>query len=520
MATRPAFLWLIISATLAGPGSAQSPLSAIDWLSNTVRAPAVHTPDIPGGLGETATTDSAAVEAVTVMTIDGPSPDAVGILPASVTGLPHGFWGTSNTPELVRLIRTQPAQNLPALQDLLQMLLLAEVDPPLDADGTGTLFLARVDKLLEMGALDQAQALLEQAGAGTPEMFRRLFDTALLTGTEDRPCETLVNNTDIAPTYPARIFCLARNGSWSTANLTLETSKALGYIDDHEEALLARFLNPGLFEGEPRLGIPDHVTPLVFRIHEAIGEPVPTAPLARAFANADLRNTAGWKSQIEAAERLVVTGAIDANRLLGLYTERKPAASGGVWERARAVQAFDLAYENRDGDEIAATLPNAREAMQDRNLEVAFASLYGAGLAGMALPDRIAPAAFETALLSEEYEAVANTYSPQTPREHFLSGLAKGDLTGIAAPDPVARSIKRAFSPETRQTLFPPVAALLENGQLGEAILRTLALFSTGAQGNPEDLTRALILLRRMGLEDTARRAALQLVLLGPRNGQ
>ncbi len=55
---------------------------------------------------------------------------------------------------------------------------------------------------------------------------------------------------------------------------------------------------------------------------------------------------------------------------------------------------------------------------------------------------------------------------------------------------------------------------LLDNGQLGEAILRTMDLFARGAQGNLGDLSHALAALRAVGLEDTARRATLQLMLL------
>ena len=151
-----------------------------------------------------------------------------------MTGLPRGLWGATASTELARLIRLQPVKNLPAMQDLLQMILLAELDAPydasIDAAANGLLFLARIDKLLDIGTLDQAQALLERAGPDTPELFRRWFDVALLTGTEDAACEVLRSKADIAPTFPARIFCLARNGDWNAAAVTLETAKVLDYI--------------------------------------------------------------------------------------------------------------------------------------------------------------------------------------------------------------------------------------------------------------------------------------------------
>jgi hypothetical protein len=41
-----------------------------------------------------------------------------------------------------------------------------------------------------------------------------------------------------------------------------------------------------------------------------------------------------------------------------------------------------------------------------------------------------------------------------------------------------------------------------------------MTLFSRGAEGNLGDLSAALALFRTVGLEDTARRAALQLMIL------
>jgi len=488
-----------------------APLSAIDWLSDTVTEPVVLRPENSNAATETAVTNSASVEGITVTKLDGPTPDAVGLLPVSVTGLPRDFWGTSSSVELARLIRSQEPHNLPAMQDLLKMILLAELDAPIDADASGGLFLARIDKLLDMGTLDQAQALLERAGAHTPDLFRRWFDVALLTGTEDAACETLRTNADIAPTFPARIFCLARNGDWNAAAVTLETAKVLGYVTANEDALLARFLDPELFEGEPPLPVQKHVTPLIFRMREAIGESIPTPALPRAFANADLRDISGWKSQIEAAERLAITGAVDENQLLGLYTERLPAASGGVWERVDAMQAFDTAYQADDLGAISKTLPVIWAEMKKAQLEVPFAALYGKGLARLPLSADAATLAFSVGLLSEDYETVAGKFNAVSPSEQFLVALAQGDMTAAVAPNDKARAILAAFTAMGGYSQFKP---LLDDKKLGEAILQSITLFAKGTSGDFENTRKALILLRSVGLEDTARRAALQLMLL------
>ncbi len=95
-----------------------------------------------------------------------PSPDGTGLLAPEVTGLPPALWAGSDPATLVTLIRAERTDSLPAVRDLLVTLLLASADPPTPSDGS--LFLARVDRLLDIGALEPAQALLEAADREAP----------------------------------------------------------------------------------------------------------------------------------------------------------------------------------------------------------------------------------------------------------------------------------------------------------------------------------------------------------------
>ncbi len=319
---------LLACLLLAVPGGALAegaPMSAIDWLSDSLAMPRVPRGQaVVPSIIEPEVTVAALPEVITVTGLDsGPVADAVGLLPSRVTGLPNTLWGGSSAPSLARRISVLDAELLPALQHLLYTLLLAEVAPPTGGDGA-TLFLARVDKLLEMGALDQAAALLERAASDSPEILRRRFDVALLLGEEQAMCERLAQAPELSPTYQTRIFCLARAGDWAGAALLLGTGRALGLIPAADAELFERFLDPDLFEGEPPLDMPLHPTPLTFRMYEAIGESIPVAALPLAFVHSDLRPNIGWKARIEAAERLARTGAVSQNQLLGLYTERRP----------------------------------------------------------------------------------------------------------------------------------------------------------------------------------------------------
>ncbi|GGE42184.1 hypothetical protein [Actibacterium pelagium] len=495
---------------VASSALAQGPDSAIDWLSDSVSLP----PEV-GPLTEAPTENGPNLlpEPVTVTPLSLQRIDAVGLLPGSVTGLSPDIWAGSDPMELARLIRAEQVDDLPAAQSLLYLLLLAELNPPTVPGEDGTVLLARLDKLLQLGAIDQAQALLERAGPNQPQLFRRWFDVSLLTGHENRACAAMIATPEIAPTFPARIFCLARGEDWNAAALSLETGKVLGFITEEEENVLLQFLDPELAEELPPLGAPSKVTPLVFRMYEAIGTPLATGTLPIAFAWTDLSETSGWRARIEAAERLSRSGALSPNQLLAIYTERKPAASGGVWDRVKVVQDFDVASIAGSPELIAETLPAAWKAMQAARLEVPFANLYVETLAKIALQSEAQPLAFQIGLLSDRYESVALSHTPLTKEEAFLHGVATDNLALLPPISPEAAVVKEAFvTPD--QLLSTTQKQLLANNRDGEAILMAIDLLSTGVNGDSVAMGAGLALLRKLGLVDTARRAALQWLIL------
>ncbi|SLN15691.1 hypothetical protein [Roseisalinus antarcticus] len=519
-------LLVSLALAIAAPGLAQEappppdptgrPLSAIDWLSESVRAPdplaiGQGRGRVTTGIDEAPVATDATAPQVTVMPLGAASPDPIGLLPSSVTGLPRTLWAGSDETVVATLIAAELIETLPAMRDLMRMLLLAEADPPRTAGPDGTLFLARIDKLLDLGALDPAWEMLDASDPDSPPLFRRYLDVALLTGRETRACRLMDERPELAPTLSARIFCLAHIGDWPAAALTLNTARVLGDVSPAEEALLARFLDPELFQGLPPLTVPERPTPLGFRLREGIGESLSTVGLPRAFAHADLRPITGWKARLEAAERLARVGAIDDTVLLDLYTLRQPAASGSVWDRAEAIQAFDDALQTGRAEDVAAALGPAWDAMKAARTETAFARLFAAELAALPLEGRAEGLAYRIGLLSDSYEEIALDHTPANAEEAMLAQIALGQ-----PPEPAPQS-QPALAIHTALAGAPPperLAGMVAEDRLGEAILRAIALFDSGVAGDPGALTEALAFFRAVGLEDTARRAALQLIIL------
>lgn len=497
---------LVLVAGVALPVFAQAPvsdapLSAIDWLSDTVVEPSVALP-----LGGAPVADAVTTESIDIAALDTLAIDGVGLLPTRVTGLPAAFWGPTSVSDLVPLLADQ-ANDMPGpARDLLFRILLAELNPPVDAGPDHALFLARVDTLLRFGALEQAQALLERAGPTEAALFRRWFDTSLLSGNEDRACAVMRAAPDVAPTFSARVFCLARGSDWSAAALSLDTARALGVLDEADDALLARFLDPELYEGEPMAPLPSPLTPLSYRMLVALGEAPSANSLPLAFSHAALDPVAGWKPRLEAAERLTRYGGVAPTRLFALYTERRAAASGGVWERVSAVQAVDAALLGGDDAALWRALPKAVEELDRVGLFRAFAQHYGARIAPLTPPKAQLSLRDRIVLLGADPEALAETIT-----DPFLASLARGLVSENTQSDVLRAAIATAFT-GNGAPLPAALRSMLRDGRLGEATLRALSRLNA-ANPDPGDIEVGLTLLRQLGFEGAARETALALLL-------
>ncbi len=494
---------------VASQAAAQDqPLSVIDWVRQNPDQPAMTSATLPERF-EPPVSPGVSVPAVTVQPLDEKAARIIGIVPSAVTGLPQDIWSGSTPLGLTEQIAALPVLRLPAAQALLYTLLLTEASGPgQDATGDDMMTLARVSALERFGAHDPALSLLEQAGVTRDRAhFSAYMDLSLLTGNEDAACAILVINPHLAPSLAHRTFCAARSGDWPTAALLFDTGNTLGAFDSAETAALERFLHPEAYENAPPLSRPSTMTPLLFRLHEAVGEPLPTGALPRSYAVADLRDLAGWKPQLEAAERLAVSGALPANRLLGLYTARHPAASGGVWDRVLAVQRLETALRARSAEAISKTLPLAWHEMQNAGLEMPFSELFAEPLERYDLDGEAGKIALNMALLSPDYKDAA--HMPGLPP--LLEALAGNDAVPTDTQDTRDAALVAGMDPgNARRDLID----MARNNRMGEAILRVLVLLEDGAAGDPVSLTQALATLQAFGLEDTARRAALQIVLL------
>ncbi len=508
------------AALLATPALAAEPRSAIPWLSESIESTPPPSrsrsgpPPLPGGRPQ---------DAITVTALPALSRDGVGLLGPTETGFAPALWGPEDAAAARDVVLAHRDGGVPAARALFRRLLVAETQPPTGSGPGSALLVARIDRLLAAGDLSSAEALVARAGPDTPDLFRRWFDIGLLLDRPGPPCAALRENPSLSPTLPARVFCLARTGDWNAAEITLTLGEQVGSIDDDEMALLARFLDPVLFEDEPAPPVPEPLTPLDFLMRESIGLDRPAGQLPLAFLHADLDEHAPMRTRVEAAERLTVSGAIEPALLFAAYRSGVPAASGGIWDRAAAVQALDAALAG-EGD-LAAALPAADAALAPRGLRVALAEATGPALAAVD-PGPIPPAAraslFELLLLAGDVAgARAAAGDAPSPRAAALLALADGSAPPEDAADARLGDARLAAAfaglsasepaDERERTLAGYVAA----GEQGRAIVAALDLLVPAGAVDPPALRAALLTLRLAGQGGAARTIALETLLAG-----
>jgi len=505
-----------IAAVLASGAQAEAPKSAIDWLSESLLQPPNFVITPPGRTGLHLHTTQ-----ISAMPLEMVSRDAAGLLPPEITGFPRAIWGDTPSANAEQQLHSVKRSAVPEVMALFKQVLLAQSDPPLDAGPKGTLLLARIDLLFAIGALDEAETLILLAGATEPEIFRRWFEITLIGQRTNAPCEALQTQPTLSNDIATRVICLARSGDWNAAAITVSLAESLGQIAVEDADLLVRFLDPEMFAELEDAGNPVPLDPITFTLRESLALPRPDTPLPLPYLNADLNLRTPARQRIVAAERLVRASAIPPSLLFAAYRGARAASSGGAWGRAEYVQDLDTALASEDSEQLAEAISTAMVAFSSAGLLHAFADEYADTLAHLPPDEATGPIASRVRrllLIADRPMAQWATLGTAAPPVVKMAArLASREIVQGFSPYSAAlpNAIHLAFANHTpSKQEIPALLAKIDSGNFAEVLLRALALLANGRDADPQALHEGLFLLRKLGLEDAARRVAIQLLLI------
>ncbi len=506
-----AYVALFLSASAA---TAQQPLSAIDWLSESLSQPPnfVISPPSPHNVLPGSGIISSSLDLV--------SREAAGLLPPEITGFPSQLWGDMPADEVIQLLKNHAPNGTTELHSLYRNILLAQANPPIDARTEKSPLLTRIDLLISMGALDEAETLINLAGVNSPDIFAQWFDVAVLANRTRAVCAALVQSPDLSDDIATFVICLARGGDWNAAAITLSLSASIGDVTPAREELLIRFLDPEMFEGSDDPLLPEPLTAIDFALREALGLPRPTT-LPLKFLSVDMGLNIPQRRRMEAAERLVRSAAIPTSLLFAAYRGGRPASSGGIWERSNAVQRLDRSLVGDDDEALAVAIQKAFDEFSAAALLPALAEQYADALAHRprsAALSEIADIAQLLLLLEKTpISAWVDPEGVESPQMELARILASRiPVLGLSPyDDPLLNAVFAAFADEIPQLgTYARYQKLVDDGNIGAAILAASDLLSTGRDGDPANIHEGLYLLRQAGQDNAARRAATQILLI------
>jgi hypothetical protein len=509
------YLVLLSTVGFAASAFAQAPLSAIDWLSDSIKDPPEF--EIP--------TDTTPLVAPLIQDISVKkgltpvSPDAIGLLSPALTGFSAGLWGDMLAGDIADLLTNFPNEGTPEARSLFRRILLAQANPAPNDIQNGLVLQARVARLLDIGALDAAEALIGLAPATNTAIFQQKFEIAILTNRTSEVCKVLKATPAISNDLSARVFCLARSGDWNAAAITLSLGAGIDAIDPAREEMLMRFLDPELFEGEPDPVAPDPMGTMDFVLREAVLLPRPTGLLPLPYLYRDIGTRAPLRAKLEASERLVMAGSLPSNLLFAAYREGKAASSGGVWGRANSIQTLDEALFEGNDEKLSQAITATYKEFSDAGLLNALAEEYADALAALLYsPDytdaklpvldllhlaNVSNISWADSAVLDENRRLALAIVTQAPLiiEPAGSAMQQSIVNGLNGPLPDSPAAARLLN-------------LLEENQQGQAILASLRLLSSGALADPEGVRTGLYVLVAAGQSAVARRIAVQILLL------
>ncbi|MDF2094532.1 hypothetical protein [Aquibaculum arenosum] len=182
-------------------------------------------------------------------------PETAGTLDPGDGGLGYDLWQGSDREEIVRLIRTLPSLQSPALRDSAVRLLLSSAAPPRSHSalgGSGDLLEARAEALANLGAQEELLELLRRLPRDAEQnqrLARLHVEAALLTRSRAEACRVtrgaIERFSDTAFWQEALIYCQISEGEEAAASLGLSLLRELDEGDPQRIALAEAALGRG-----------------------------------------------------------------------------------------------------------------------------------------------------------------------------------------------------------------------------------------------------------------------------------
>ena len=499
MVLKISFIFFIIVWAL--PLQGKEPTNAIEWFLETQKDKTERKSDI--SKPKDYKSQSLAITASDLQPIDL---NGLGIIPTKITGVNPEIWRGISEKTLFNDLKSLPNLNFHAAQTFLKRVLISETSPPipsLENNLTGKLYLiAKLDKLINIGALEEAETIINQVTPIDSALFKRLAEISFLTGRVSYMCKKLMENPGVSKDWAIRVICLSRLNEWDAAALILSSAVSLNLLNNNLEILLINYLDPNLMQPPPAFNN-NSFDEIEFYLRNITKSFTPKTTDSVKYRYATLTNSNNPRNKILAAEELVIKKSINISTLFDTYRTYRINGATGFWDRMVAMKNLDRTLERNNEQSVAIALTRAIDEMYQADLIFTLASEYSGKLENYNIrkvhPDLNDSFAIIFALNGIIPKKWIN-YQSKNKYITMAFDIVKNDIVSVSVINDAIHLVHPSFlknkdSNQSNQKKMPPQNEIIKIK--GSLILDALQKSSAGVNTSSTALYDALVTLLR-----------------------
>ena len=420
--------------------------------------------------------------------------------------LPYYYWSWSNIEDLTSKIDRIYFEPKAQLRELIVSVLTSEMPANIEIPKEANLYIARLNKLLELGQYKEAQTFINNYDPNLTLSYQQQFELNLLKGNDTLACSQSKIEDTKNKTLKQKIYCLNHEGKQSEARIIFETAKILNKIEEYDTLIIELLLNSEELAQSKEIDIKKNLSVLDYIILQKNDIKIEDRFIPTSFLFYNLSKTYNLEKKLILSERLAKFGIISNLQLFKIYKESEIVNNTALIKRKKCVNELELAILKRSSDDIRQKLEKCLTLFQKIGLSSDFSKYYKTTMLAEVNTGWETPTSVKMRLLSKEYSSLKIEL---TENSNFNSSqsIARNNFTKLNGLTAFEKSITDAFKDPKYKVHN---SSLIDQGKIGEVIISSIILLESK---DLNEMQNGLIGLIQSGLTDVAKDIAIRLLI-------
>lgn len=422
--------------------------------------------------------------------------------------LPYYYWSWSKIEDLTSKIDSIYFEPKAQLRELIVSVLTSEMPANIEIPKEANLYIARLNKLIELGQYKEAQIFINNNDPNLTLSYQQQFELNLLKGNDTLACSQFKIEGTNNNTLKQKVYCLNHEGKQSEAKIVFETAKILNKIEEYDAFIIELLLNSKKFAQSYKIDNKNNLSILDYIILQKSDVKIEGRSIPTSFFFYNFSETYNIEEKLIISERLAKFGIISNLQLFRIYKESDTINDTALIKRKKCINELELAISEQSSDDIRQNLAKCLTLFQKIGLSSNFSKYYRTIVLAEVNTGWESPTSVKMRLLAKDYSSLKIAL---TENSNFNSAqsIARNNFTKLNSLTEFEKSIIEAFEESKYKAQN---ASLIDQGKIGEVILSSIILLESE---DLKEIQNGLIGLIQAGLTDIAKDIAIRLLIKG-----